>query len=267
MATMANTVQISENGAVTLPSFEVLGVRMHPVQIPDILRIMDHWIQERKGVRVVCQTGMHGSSEAIHNLKYRAMLNDADLNNMDGMSMKVLARIHGFEFAKNRASGPEVMSEMLKTGAKYRHFFYGNRCSEELAEICRKRWGTQVVGVDPVPDWPLPESEKQKLVERIESVKPDIVWVGLGTMRQEPWMNEFRHRLTVPIVIGVGAAFDFHVGKLQRAPMWMQQSGLEWFFRLVHEPRRLWRRYLVNGPMFVWNVGLELAGLKKFSTT
>jgi len=78
-------------------------------------------------------------------------------------------------------------------------------------------------------------------------------------------MDEFRHRLTVPVLIGVGAAFDFHAGKLKRAPVWMQEIGMEWFYRLMHEPKRLWRRYLVNGPIFVWNVGLELTGLKKFN--
>lgn len=77
-------------------------------------------------------------------------------------------------------------------------------------------------------------------------------------------MDEFRKRLTVPVLIGVGAAFDFHAGRLKQAPVWMRETGLEWFYRLVHEPKRLWRRYLVNGPIFVWNVGLELAGLKKF---
>lgn len=78
-------------------------------------------------------------------------------------------------------------------------------------------------------------------------------------------MFDFRSRLTVPVLIGVGAAFDFHAGKLKQAPSWMQENGLEWFYRFAHEPKRLWRRYLVNGPIFVWNVGLELAGLKKFS--
>jgi N-acetylglucosaminyldiphosphoundecaprenol N-acetyl-beta-D-mannosaminyltransferase len=119
--------------------------------------------------------------------------------------------------------------------------------------------------VDNDPTWPLPEIDKQKLTQRIESVAPDIVWCGLGTLRQEAWMDEFRKRLTAPVLIGVGAAFDFHAGKLKRAPVWVQDIGMEWFYRLVHEPKRLWRRYLVNGPMFVWNVGLELAGLRKFN--
>jgi N-acetylglucosaminyldiphosphoundecaprenol N-acetyl-beta-D-mannosaminyltransferase len=238
---------------------------MHAVQIPDVLRIIDHWIHERRAVHCVCQTGMHGASEVINNPRLREMLNASDLNNLDSTSMKWLARMHGFKYVKQRACGTDVMSTLLReTGPKYKHFFYGNRVSEELAELCAKKYGTRVVGIYPLPIWPLPEAEKEKIAEAIESVSPDIVWVGLGTLRQEPWMDEFRNRLTVPVLIGVGAAFDFHAGKLKRAPVWMQETGLEWFYRLAHEPQRLWRRYLVNAPIFFWNVGLEFAGLKKF---
>ncbi len=263
--TVSSGIVIPESGEMTIPNFRVVGVRMHPLQIPDILRIINHWIQEHRGVHRVCQTGMHGASVAIADPKLREMLNAADLNNMDGTPMRWLARIHGFKFAKRRAAGPELMGTLLReSGPKYKHFFYGNRVSEELAELCATKYGTRVVGVYPLPIWPLPEAEKEKLTQTIESVSPDIVWVGLGTLRQEEWMDEFCKRLTVPVLIGVGAAFDFHAGKLKRAPVWMQEHGLEWFYRLAHEPKRLWRRYLVNGPIFLWNVGLELAGLKKF---
>jgi N-acetylglucosaminyldiphosphoundecaprenol N-acetyl-beta-D-mannosaminyltransferase len=262
---MASGIVIPESGEITIPSFRVLGVRMHPLQIPDILRLIDHWIEEREGVHLVCQTGMHGASEVLKDVRLKQILNSADLNNMDGISMKWLARLWGFKCAKRRAAGPEVMGTLLReTGPKYKHFFYGNRVAGELAELCAKKYNTRVVGIDPSPVWPLPEVDKQKLTQAIESVSPDIVWCGLGTLRQEVWMDEFRRRLSVPILIGVGAAFDFHVGKLKRAPVWMQEHGLEWFYRLVHEPKRLWRRYLVNGPMFFWNAGLEWAGLKRF---
>jgi N-acetylglucosaminyldiphosphoundecaprenol N-acetyl-beta-D-mannosaminyltransferase len=262
---MASSVVIPESGEVTIPSFQVLGVRMNPVQIPDILQIIDYWIQERRRVHYVVQTGMHGASVAIKDTKLRDMINAADLNNMDGTPMKWLARFHGFKFAKRRAYGPEVMETLLRqTGPKYKHFFYGNRVSDELAEVCTKKYGTRVAGTYPLPIWPLPEAEKVKIAQAIEASSPDIVWVGLGAPRQEQWMDDFRKRLTVPVLIGVGAAFDFHAGKLKQAPVWMQENGLEWFYRLVHEPKRLWRRYLVNAPIFVWNVTLELAGLKKF---
>ena len=262
---MASSVVIPDSGEVSIPGFTVLGMRVHPLQIPEILQVIDHWIRERSGVHYVIQMGMHGASETLKDRQLRVIANAADLKNMDGAPMKWLARLHGFKQAKRRAYGPEVMGTLLReTGPKYKHFFYGNWVSEELAELCSEKYGTRVAGVYPLPVWPLPEAEKEKIAQAIEAAAPDIVWVGLGTPRQDQFMYEFRNRLTVPVMIGVGAAFDFHVGKLKQAPVWMQEHGLEWFYRLVHEPRRLWRRYLVCGPIFVWNVGLELAGLKKF---
>jgi N-acetylglucosaminyldiphosphoundecaprenol N-acetyl-beta-D-mannosaminyltransferase len=263
--TMSSGIVIPDSGEITIPSYGVLGVRVHPLQVPDILLVLDHWIQERRCVHCVCSTGMHGATESLWNPKFKEILNRVDLNNMDGVPMKLLARIHGFKYAKRRSPGPEVMGALLsETGPKYKHFFYGNRVSEELARLCAKKYGTRVVGIYSSPIWPLPEVEKQNITKAIESVAPDIVWCALGTMRQEPWMDEFRYRLTVPVLYGVGAAFDFHAGKLKRAPVWMRETGLEWFYRLMHEPTRLWRRYLVYGSIFLWNVGLELTGLKKF---
>jgi len=259
-------IVIPESGEMGLPSYGVLGVRVHPLQVPDILQVLDYWIRERARVHCVCSTGVHGASEVLGNPKFKELLNRMDLNNMDGVPMKLLARIHGFKYAKRRSPGPEVMEALLReTGPKYKHFFYGNRVSDELARLCAKKYGTRVVGIYPSPIWPLPEVEKQRITQAIESVSPDIVWCALGTMRQEPWMDEFRYRLSVPVLYGVGAAFDFHAGKLKRAPVWMRETGLEWFYRLMHEPTRLWRRYLLNGSMFLWNVGLELTGLKKFN--
>jgi N-acetylglucosaminyldiphosphoundecaprenol N-acetyl-beta-D-mannosaminyltransferase len=263
---MSSGVVILESGEVTIPAYQVLGVRMHAVQIPDVLRIVDHWVQERSGIHCVCQTGMHGASEAVKYPHLREMINTMDLNNPDGAPMSWLARLHGFKHVKRRAYGPEVMGTLFQeTGPKYRHFFYGNQVSEELAETCMKKYGIRVAGTYSLPIWPLPEKEKEKIARAIEAAEPDIVWGGLGTPRQESWMYDFRDRLKVPtVLIGVGAAFDFHVGRLDQAPIWMQENGWEWLYRFAREPKRLWRRYLVNGPMFVWNVGLELAGLKKF---
>jgi N-acetylglucosaminyldiphosphoundecaprenol N-acetyl-beta-D-mannosaminyltransferase len=264
-----SSLTIPESGEVTIPSFEVLGVRVHAVQIPDAINIIEHWIRERNGVHYVCPTGMHGVSETLKHPELKDILNGADLISTDGTPLVWLARLNGYDYMKRRVYGPEMMGTFLReTGSKYKHFFYGNRASEQMAELCARKYGTRVVGIYPPPPqgvWPLPDDEKEKLTQAIESVSPDVVWVGLGAPRQEKWMYEFRNRLTVPVLVGVGAAFDFHVGNLKQAPRWMQENGLEWFFRLSHEPKRLWRRYLVNGPLFAWNVGLELARLKKFN--
>jgi N-acetylglucosaminyldiphosphoundecaprenol N-acetyl-beta-D-mannosaminyltransferase len=265
MPTASNDLNIPLTGEVTIPSFPVLGIRVHAVQIPDALRILDYWIRQRNGVHCVAQVGMHGASEAIDNLKLREMIDSADLKNMDGTPMRWLARFHGFQNIRRRVYGPELMDTLLReTGPQYKHFFYGHQASEKLAKLCTEKYRTRVVGIYPLPIWPLPESEKKKIADAIESVSPDIVWVGLGTPRQENWMFEFRNRLTVPVMVGVGAAFDFLSGRSPQAPIWMQEHGLEWFYRLSQEPQRLGRRYMISGPKFVWNVGLELAGLKKF---
>jgi len=109
-----------------------------------------------------------------------------------------------------------------------------------------------------------PEEDRQ-VVEAIERSRADIVWVGLGAPKQDRWMFAHRERLSVPVLIGVGAAFDFHTGRVPRVPVWMRENGFEWLFRLLIEPRRLWKRYLVYGLQFVILVALELLGLKKFS--
>jgi len=98
----------------------------------------------------------------------------------------------------------------------------------------------------------------------IEAAQADVLWIGLSTPKQEKWMHQHRDQLTVPAVIGVGAAFDLNSGRLMQAPRWMRENGLEWLFRLAVEPRRLWKRYLVRGPVFVWNVGLELLNVRRF---
>jgi N-acetylglucosaminyldiphosphoundecaprenol N-acetyl-beta-D-mannosaminyltransferase len=127
--------------------------------------------------------------------------------------------------------------------------------------------GISIVGTHSPPFRPLTPAEDAALVERIDDSGADVVWVGLGTPKQERWMSEHIGRLAAPVLIGVGAAFDFHAVLKPQAPKWMRQSGLEWLFRLGSEPRRLWRRYCVNNPLFVWNVLLQTIGARRFPLT
>ena len=121
--------------------------------------------------------------------------------------------------------------------------------------------GLKVVGTYSPPFRQLTDREEQDLAGRFAALKPDITWVGLSTPKQERWMAAHLGRLDTSVMVGVGAAFDFHAGLLKQAPAWMQRSGLEWFFRLSVEPRRLWRRYLYNNPYFVWLMLLQFMGL------
>jgi N-acetylglucosaminyldiphosphoundecaprenol N-acetyl-beta-D-mannosaminyltransferase len=143
----------------------------------------------------------------------------------------------------------------LETGAS--HYFFGGApgIADRLAGRLSARFpGLKVAGTCSPPFRPLTPDEDAELIERIDAANPDIVWVGLSTPKQERWMAAHVGRLKAPALVGVGAAFDFHAGVKRQAPRWMQRNGLEWAFRLGTEPRRLWKRYLVNNPSFVWQV-------------
>jgi N-acetylglucosaminyldiphosphoundecaprenol N-acetyl-beta-D-mannosaminyltransferase len=254
-------------GPAATATFDVLGVRVDAVQIDETIAILERWIADRAGCRYVAVTGMHGVSVAASDPKFRAALRAAALVVCDGMPLVWLGRLHGHALPR-RVYGPELMNTFCSdTGSRYRHFFYGGApgVPEHLAEVMRNRHGIQVVGVFSPPFRPLTPEEDDEVIEMIEAARPDVLWVGLSTPKQERWMQEHRKRLNVPAVLGVGAAFDLNTGRLAQAPSWMRENGLEWLFRLGTEPRRLWRRYLINAPLFVWNVGLELLNVRKFS--
>lgn len=166
----------------------------------------------------------------------------------------------------DRVYGPDLMLALCERSLEkgYRHFFYGGApgVPERLAERLGARFpGLRVVGTFSPPFRPLTLEEDEKVVRMINGASPDILWVGLGAPKQERWMAEHRDRLRVPVMIGVGAAFDFYAGVKRQAPRWMQRAGLEWLFRLCQEPRRLWRRYLLNIPRFLCLVAAQELGI------
>jgi N-acetylglucosaminyldiphosphoundecaprenol N-acetyl-beta-D-mannosaminyltransferase len=249
------------------PDYSVLGVRVDAVQVPDVIAKMEHWIARREGCNYIAVTGMHGVTEAQHHPQFRKILNAAGLVVPDGMPLVWLGRLQGFEM-RRRVYGPELMIRFCEqTAAKgYRHFFYGGApgVAEDLASRFIPRFpGMVMAGTCSPPFRALTADEDRAAVRAIQTASPDIVWVGLSTPKQERWMFEHRDQLNVPVLVGVGAAFDFHTGRIAQAPVWMGDHGLEWLFRLLVEPRRLWRRYLVYGAEFAALVLLELLGLKK----
>ena len=251
----------------SVASFPVLGVRVDALQIPDAIAQMEQWIARREGCRYVAVTGMHGVTEAQHDAEFKTILNSAGLVVPDGMPLVWIGRRHGFKM-RRRVYGPELMATFCEqTSTKgYRHFFYGGApgVAEDLASRFVSRFsGLIVAGTYSPPFRTLTQDEDREIVQAIERVQADIVWVGLSTPKQERWMFEHRDRLNIPVLVGVGAAFDFHTGRIAQAPAWMGNHGLEWLFRLSVEPRRLWRRYLFRGAEFAALVLLELGGLKK----
>ena len=174
------------------------------------------------------------------------------------MPMVWSSRYAGYDWAE-RVYGPDLM--LAACGGPgprpWRHFFYGG--GDGVAPLLRTRLeerfdGLQVVGTHTPPFRPLDDSEKVQVAQLINEAEPDVVWVGLSTPKQERWMADFRARLDAPVLIGVGAAFDFHAGLVDQAPPWIQRLGLEWLYRFSKEPRRLWRRYLRNNPAFVASI-------------
>jgi N-acetylglucosaminyldiphosphoundecaprenol N-acetyl-beta-D-mannosaminyltransferase len=246
--------------------FKVLGVHVNAVQIPDVIAQMENWIAERTGCHFIAVTGMHGVTEAQHDPGFKQILNSADLVVPDGMPLVWLGRRQGHRLQR-RVYGPELMQTFcLATGPKYRHFFYGGipGVATLVAEVLQNKCGTKVVGNYSPSFRPLSNEEDEEIVSLINAAEPNILWIGLSTPKQERWMYAHRPKLRVPVVVGVGAAFDLNSGRIRQAPTWMREHGLEWSYRLLREPRRLWRRYLVYGSEFLCKVALELLSLRSF---
>ena len=259
-ALMTKVADVETVGLRGIPSFRVLDVRVNAVQIPDVVQILEEWIRERARTRYVAVTGMHGISISREDLQFREILNHADLVVADGMPLVWIGRLHGYEEMKRRACGPELFETFCReTGPKYRHFFYGGPPSvaARVAQSLHERHGIEIAGTYCPPFRPLTETEEAEVQALIAAAAPDILWVGLSTPKQERWMYSNREKIQVPVMLGVGAAFDMSSGCVKRAPEWMGKSGLEWLYRLSLEPKRLWRRYLINGPKFAWAVCVE----------
>jgi N-acetylglucosaminyldiphosphoundecaprenol N-acetyl-beta-D-mannosaminyltransferase len=263
----SGSTQEHTSGPVAGPArFPVLGVGVSAVQIPQVIELLERWILERSGPHYVAVTGMHGITEAQYDPQFRSILRAADLVVPDGMPLVWIGRWRGFRI-RRRVYGPELMATFFQeTGDRYRHFFYGGApgVADRLAQVAGQRYGIRVVGTYCPPFRPLTEEEDREAMQVIAESRADVLWVGLSTPKQERWMSEHLSKISVPVMLGVGAAFDLNAGTLRQAPSWMREHGLEWFFRLAAEPRRLWHRYLVLGSKFAWNVSLELLGLKAF---
>jgi N-acetylglucosaminyldiphosphoundecaprenol N-acetyl-beta-D-mannosaminyltransferase len=255
----------STNGAAA--RVNVLGVGVSAITIEQALAAIDGWIAGR-APRYVCVTGMHGVMESQRDDALRRIHNAAGLVTPDGMPLVWMCRLAGQRHVE-RVYGPDLMLACLERSVErgYRHFLYGGApgVPERLAERMRGRFpGARIVGCLSPPFRPLTPEEDDEIVRRIDEAEPDIVWVGLSTPRQERWMHEHVGRLRAPVLVGVGAAFDFHAGVKRQAPRWVQRRGLEWAFRLATEPRRLWRRYLTNIPAFGWLLLLQQLGLRRY---
>lgn len=245
----------------------VLGVGVSVLNLTTALAAIAEAVrQRRKGY--VCVTGVHGVMESQGDSALRQIHNRAFLVTPDGMPMVWMGKFAGHR-EMSRVYGPDLMLDVCRwsEASGCRHFFYGGApgVAQQLCDRLVARFPKlQVVGCYTPPFRPLNETELADLQSAVRQTKPDIFWVGLSTPKQERFMAQYLPLLDATLMIGVGAAFDFHAGRTRQAPRWMQRSGLEWFFRLCTEPRRLWRRYLKNNPLFAIGVIGQLTGLKRY---
>jgi N-acetylglucosaminyldiphosphoundecaprenol N-acetyl-beta-D-mannosaminyltransferase len=245
----------------------VLGVGISVLNLRTALAAIIEAIESRrKGY--ICVTGVHGVMEAQEGRGFREILNGAYLCTPDGMPMVWAGKLKGHR-EMGRVYGPDLMLEVCAWSEQSgcRHFFYGGGegVAGLLAERLRARFPRlKVVGTFTPPFRPLNPDEEKALQDMVLASKPDVFWVGLSTPKQEKFMVEYLPKLEATLMVGVGAAFDFHSGRVKQAPRWMQRSGLEWLYRLSCEPGRLAKRYLRNNPLFVMKFFAQKTGLKRY---
>lgn len=249
------------------PHFNVLGVRVHPVNLCEAVRHV-HDLVARNGKGYITVTGVHGIVESQRSPSVRRAHNDSFLTVPDGMPLVYIGRGLGHR-SIDRCYGPELMRAILAASVDqgYTHFLYGGKrgIAEELRDRIERAFpGVCIVGTHSPPFRPLTEGEAEELMDLIARVRPTIFWVGLSTPKQEVFMHEFLPSLETNVMVGVGAAFDILTGHLKSAPRIMQRLALEWFYRLLQEPRRLWKRYLINNPLFLWMLSLQILGVRGF---
>ncbi len=245
------------------PGFvDVLGVRVSAVNMDLAVNLAEQWIQAGQP-GYVCVTGVHGVMEAQKDSEFLRILNGAAMNLPDGMPMTWVGRLHGFR-RMDRVFGPDFMTAVCRLSAErgFRSFFYGGQpgVAQLLSETLSDRFrGLQVVGTCTPPFRSLTLEEECELAAQVLRSRPHILWVGLSTPKQERFMAQFARRLKVPLMVGVGAAFDYHTGRIRDCSPWIKRAGLQWLHRLMQDPKRLWKRYLLNNPAFVWHIVCQLA--------
>jgi N-acetylglucosaminyldiphosphoundecaprenol N-acetyl-beta-D-mannosaminyltransferase len=247
----------------------VLGSEFHRVQNPDVLAIMERWIhQEPDRCHFIVNTGFHGLWTAYNDPGFREIVKACDLFSPDGIATVWISKLKKKPIA-DRATSAELMTMYFERANTmgYGSFFFGDTWETLQAmrsNLQQKYPGHAVAGMHSPPFRPLTVDEDTEIVKRINDSGADVLWVGLGLPKQERWIHAHKDRLTVPVAIGVGACFGFFSGRVKRAPQWIGRTGFEWLWRFAMEPKKLWRRDLIDGPQFLFHVAVELLGLKKY---
>jgi N-acetylglucosaminyldiphosphoundecaprenol N-acetyl-beta-D-mannosaminyltransferase len=250
-----------------IPRANVLGVGVHALDMPTALQVIEAAIaQRRRGY--VCATGVHGVMEAQRNPTLASIFANALLVVPDGMPTVWMGRMQGLRMME-RVFGPDLMLAVARRSelTGWSHFLCGgdDGVAEQLGDVLTSRFPfIKLAGTYTPPYSRLNEVERSTFIRTIDRLRPDIIWVGLSTPKQEQFMAEYLPLVNTTLMIGVGAAFNYHTGRITDSPPWVKRSGLQWLHRLAQEPGRLWKRYLFNNPSFLFHAGLQLTELKRY---
>lgn len=242
-----------------IPTCNILGVNIAAINMKWLLCFTDKYIKDLAG-DYMCISNVHTTVTAYEEPEYRAVQNGGIMAVPDGGPLSTVGKKRGYKDME-RTTGPSYMEEIFKISAKkgYRHYFYGstNDTLEKLHQKLEERYpGIQIAGMYSPPFRSLTDEEDVAIVERINETHPNFVWVGLGAPKQEKWMAAHQGKIE-GLMVGVGAGFDYFAENISRAPMWMQKMNLEWAYRLLQDPKRLFKRYLHTNTKFIWHVMLR----------
>lgn len=238
-----------------IPTCNIMGVEIAAINMEWLLAFTMDNIKELSG-DYMCVSNVHTTVTSYEEGDYCAIQNGGIMAIPDGGPLSSVGRKRGHK-EMSRTTGPSYMGEIFKMSVEkgYRHYFYGST-EETLDKLCKalgeKYPGLQIAGVYSPPFRIMTGEEDNAIVERINEVNPDFIWVGLGAPKQERWMSAHQGRVN-GFMVGVGAGFDYHAGNIDRAPEWMQNCNLEWLYRLMQDPKRLFRRYLYTNTKFIWH--------------
>lgn len=255
-----------DHSSPIFPRQNILGVGVSTIDLSMALELIQHLIETQEKL-YICVAPAHAVMDAYNSPSSKKIMNASGLVTPDGMGIVWLLNLYGHRHVR-RVYGPDLVLAVCESGVKhgYRHFLYGGEdgvASAMASRLSSKIPRLQIAGLFTPPYEPVEQDEDERIVKLINANSPDILWVGISSPRQEIWMAEHLGKINAPVMIGVGAAFDFLSGNKPQAPRWIQRSGLEWLFRLLSEPRRLWPRYR-QYPKFVLLVLAQLVGLRKF---
>lgn len=242
-----------------IPTCNIMGVNIAAINMDWLLKYLKKNLWEIKG-DYICVSNVHTTITSYEDESYCLIQNSGLMAIPDGGPLSTIGQKRGYKNME-RTTGPSLMGEIFKISVEngYRHYFYGSK-EETLKQLQQKLEehypGIQIAGMYSPPFRALTEDEDKTVIEKINETKPDFVWIGLGAPKQEEWMAAHQGKIN-GLMLGVGAGFDYYAENIKRAPKWMQKSNLEWLYRLIQDPKRLFKRYLYTNSKFIWNAVIK----------